>query len=419
MSQDYFILNKATGKIELHFEKSTYLALTTEQKDRIKSNYLWGRNSGCWISRAKWPNTSYAENIAREIGLEDAGAEGERLSFAEQMQQKAEKAERRADRYEARAEAAEARAEELQKPIESMKGDIAFFTQPNINTSAGRAFTRRRAAMWESWERGFEEFNKSEYWAERSKTARKNSEQPELKNRAFVQRRIEERLADIRKLKRNIEEYEGYQKQIEAGETPHNKYGWEVKYSVEMVQKNIDRWLDLLEMKLDELGFYQDCMTAIGGVQYSQENIKPGYLVKISRYGSEAVEVVSVGPKNFKGKSSTGFILEHSYAEIEKVIRAQEKKAEFHPFTVGDTFDGAEVLTYTTNEFGLKKTAWKKVHCEIVRATEKSVSISIDGNKPIVRKPYKTAWGNEPIWYIDLGEHFIVGAGKRWSKKAS
>ena len=69
--QNYFVLNRETGKIELHFEKSTYLALSDEQKSRIKSNYLWGRNSGCWISRSKWPNTSLAVQIAKEAGLDD------------------------------------------------------------------------------------------------------------------------------------------------------------------------------------------------------------------------------------------------------------------------------------------------------------------------------------------------------------
>ena len=417
--QNYFVLNRETGKIELHFEKSTYLALSDEQKSRIKSNYLWGRNSGCWISRSKWPNTSLAVQIAKEAGLDDAGAEGERRSFAEQMQNKAEKAERRAERYENRADAAEARGEALQAPIESMRGDIAFFTQPNINTSAGRAFTNRRAAMWSSWEQGFEEFRKSEYWANRSKTARKTSEQAELKDRAFVQRRIEERLSSIRKLKKNIEEYESYQKAIEAGETPKNKYGWEVKLTAEQIHGNIEKWLDILESKLDELGFYQDCLDQIGGVQFSQENIKPGYLVKISRYGGEAVEVVSTGPKNFKGKCSSGFVLEHAYAEIEKVISAQEKQAEAHPFKVGDTFDGAEKHAYVVDEFGYKKTVWQKVHCEIVRATDKSVSISVDGGKPFVRKPYKSTWSDEPIWYIDLGAGLLVGLGKRWGKRAS
>ena len=141
---DYFIRNKETGKLELHFEKSTYDALTGEQRKDIKSNFLWGRNSGCWISRAKEPNLYHAIRCATSIGLTDAGSIGERLSFAEQQQRKAERAERRADRFEYASEQAEKRGEQLQKPINDMHGDIAFFTQPNINTSAGRAMPKYR-----------------------------------------------------------------------------------------------------------------------------------------------------------------------------------------------------------------------------------------------------------------------------------
>ena len=37
----YYIENKETGKIELHFEKSEYEALSYEQKKSIKSNFLF------------------------------------------------------------------------------------------------------------------------------------------------------------------------------------------------------------------------------------------------------------------------------------------------------------------------------------------------------------------------------------------
>ena len=124
--ENYYVVNLETGKLELHFEKETYQALTEDQKKEIKSNFLWGRNSGCWISRAKEPNLSWARRVAVSLGLEDAGKEGERLSFAEQMERKAERAERRADRYENRAYAAERKGEALQAPINEMHGDIAL-----------------------------------------------------------------------------------------------------------------------------------------------------------------------------------------------------------------------------------------------------------------------------------------------------
>ena len=311
--KNYYILNKETGKLELHFEKETYQALTDAQKKEMKSNFLWGRNSGCWISRAKWPNTHWAERCAVSMGLENAGEMGERMTFAEQMERKAERAERRADRYENRADAHATSADHLRKPILDMHGDIAFFTQPNMNTAGGRAFTRRREKMFASFERGFDEFRKSEYWQERAAAARRTAEQSELKDRAFLDRRIRERESDIRKLKKRIEECESA---IASTPQDHSE-------KLEQEKKNLDSWLDRLEVKLDELGFYQDCLEAVGGIAFSRDNVKVGFTVKVPIYG--VGKVVGTGPKNFKFLKDN-FLLSMQYAKIIEIVNAQEPK---------------------------------------------------------------------------------------------
>ena len=295
--RDYFVRNLETGKLELHFDKATYTALSDAQKRDIKSSFLWGRNSGCWISRCKEPNLYYAIKTALAIGLQDAGTTGERMTFAEQMERKALRAERRAERYEDRADAAEKRGNELQAPIEHMHGDIAFFTQPNINTSAGRAFTKRRDRMWQAFERGFQELRKSEYWQDRAKTAHATADQKQLKDKGFVMRRIDERERDLRALRKRVEEYESYIDAIDRGETPKDSYGWEVTRSREDIASQVEYWLDRIEVKLDELGYYQECLDALGGVKYSRENLRPGDLVFIR--WREPVRFLRGGPKNF------------------------------------------------------------------------------------------------------------------------
>lgn len=326
---DYFVLNMETGKLELHFDKETYMALDAADKARIKSAFLWGRNSGCWISRCKTPNLYGAMNVAESLGLQDAGRAGERLSYAEQMAQKAEKAERRADRYERRAGAAEKRGEELQAPINKMHGDIAFFTQPNINTSAGRAFTRQRERMWASFEQGFEQFRKSEYWLNRAKTARAAADQKELHDKGFVMRRIKERESDLRALRKRVEEYEGYIAALDRGETPKDAFGWEIKRPRAAIESQIGIWLERMEIKLDELGFYQDCLDALGGVTFCRDNLEQGDLIIITRWRTP-VRYVRGGPKNFTYE----FVESHmrladgtqmqgkaAYAEIQEVRR--------------------------------------------------------------------------------------------------
>ena len=328
ITRDYYIVNKETGKLELHFDKATYQALDEDVKGTIRSHFLWGRRSGCWISRCKEPNLYGAKRVANELGLFDAGNTGERLSFAEQMERKAERAERRAERYEARSEAAEKRGEALQKPINDMRGDIAFFTQPNINTCGGRAFTRRRERMFASFERGFDELRKSAYWQDRAETARKTAGRQELKDKGFIGRRIAERESDIRKLRKSIEEYESFLPALDRGETPRDHNGWTVNITRERVEEQIEIWLDRLEAKLDELGFYQDCLDQLGGVAFSRDNLHKGDVVFIARWGN--VRFLRGGPKNFTFE----FIQSHmryangeqmqgkaAYAEIERLVK--------------------------------------------------------------------------------------------------
>lgn len=59
---------------------------------------------GCWVSRAKEPNLWSAKQVAAKLGFTEEQREGERLSFAEQVERQADRAERRAERYEQYAE---------------------------------------------------------------------------------------------------------------------------------------------------------------------------------------------------------------------------------------------------------------------------------------------------------------------------
>lgn len=293
--ENYFVSNRETGKLELHFDKATYAGLSDGQKAEIKSAFLWGRNSGCWISRAKEPNTWRARKIAESLGLKDIGQEGERLSFAQQVEQKQQRAERRADRYEGRADIAERTGEHLQAPIDALRGDIAFFTQPNIDSSAGRAFARRRERMFAAYDRGFEEFRKSEYWRERAETARKTAAGKELQDKGFVMRRINECESSARALKKSCDQQKRTLDRLEAGEEAKNWRGEPI--SLEAAAESLENWADRLEAELDKLGFYQEILDSLGGVTFSKENLKKGDLIIIPRWGK--VRFVRGGPKNF------------------------------------------------------------------------------------------------------------------------
>ena len=60
-----YIFNLETKKIELHFEKAEYLALSETEKKDLKSNFLWSSKAGGWVSRAIEPNLWKAKQVAK------------------------------------------------------------------------------------------------------------------------------------------------------------------------------------------------------------------------------------------------------------------------------------------------------------------------------------------------------------------
>ena len=387
--ENYYISNRETCKLELHFNKADYDNLTDGQKREIKGAFLWGRRSGCWISRCKEPNLWRAEKVAKALGLADGGTTGERLSFAAQQERKAANAEHRAERFEASADRAAARGEALQKPINDMRGDVAFFTQPNINSSAGRAFTRQRERMFAAYEAGFKAFNKSNYYRERAATARDTSAQKGLQDKGFIGRRIAECESSLRKLKKNVDQYESTRQRIEQG-AQLTRYNGE-PLTLDAVNEWIETTLDRMEAQLDKLGYYQDALDALGGVEFSQDNIKPGYIVEVKHFG--ACRVVSTGPKDITYQTGVdGIVLTAAYAEIGGIVKAEEKSAEPHPFKVGDTF--------TCSRWNREKGDVDVLEFRIIRATDKSVTIQTGDEKPFVRKPSQATWDKSGKWRL-------------------
>ena len=239
-----YIFNLETTKIELHFEKSEYNALTADQKADLKSAFLWSRTGGCWVSRAKEPNLWWAKKIAAKLGFTEEQREGERLSFSEQVERQAERAERRAERYEQYAENAERRGAALQQPFNRMRGDIAFLTQPIIAGHAGsQAFARQRERIFAKYDRGFEEYRKSAYFQDRARSARETADGAKYQDVAYLDRRIKECKKEIRAREKNIIHYEQTLYAIENGEKKKRFDGTFI--TAEVVNDWIKRELEL------------------------------------------------------------------------------------------------------------------------------------------------------------------------------
>lgn len=388
----YYIINRETEKLELHFDKSEYQALSDDQKSTIKSNFLFSRYGGCWVSRAKIPNLWRAEQVAKSLGAENQGKTGEFLSFEEKMERKAARAEERAERMDARADAAEQRGEQLQKPINARRGDIAFFTQPNINTSSGRTFTRQREKMFAAFERGMDEFKKSEYYAERAEAARRTANLENSKDKAFCDRRVKDAQKNIKAIQKNLDHYHAMLECDGMGEQQKRFDGTPIE------RAEIERWIEdaeeRLESEISRLCYYQSCIDDLGGVQFSKENIKPGYVVKIKHYND--CTVLRTGPKNIIYRTPNGFNLTAAYAEILEIVKAEEEVKPTHPFKVGETFDvGAYVDGHRV------KQVW-----EIIKSTATTVTLKNQTTGENIRRTPKIRWTCEgDKWALCIGDY--------------
>jgi hypothetical protein len=396
-----YIFNLETTKIELHFGKSEYNALTDEQKAGLKSAYLWSRAGSCWVSRAKEPNLWRAKQVAARLGFTEEQREGERLSFSEQVGRQADRAESRAERYDQYAANAGQRGKNLQKPLDGMRGDIAFFTQPIMAGHSGsQAFARRREKMYEQYSRGFDEYRKSEYFRDRAQPARETADGAKYRDVAYLDRRIRECKKEIKDREKNIIRYEETLFAIENG-VQRTGYDGAI-ITVDKVTGWIEREIELVEKAMDKQAYLENCLDECGGFRFSKENIKVGYHVVLDR-GTYA-EVIGTGPLNFTYRILTGgaagMTLQAAYAEIHDIKKVDVKR-EIHPFVVGERFT-IERRTYAEGSFKCTRT---NVTYEIIKASDTMIQlkpVDADG-KPITRKPKKSYNGD---WCFSVDDTF-------------
>lgn len=389
-----YIMNMESQKLELHFDKADYMALSDDLKKEIKSNFLFSRKCDAWVSRAKFPNLWRAEAVAKKIGLAKGEKIGETLTFEEQMERKAKRAEARAEKYDNKSQRACDKAEALQKPINDMRGDVAFFTQPNINSSAGHAFTNRRNKMFSAWERGFDEFKKSEYYAERAAIARQTAAGTKPTDKGFIDRRIKEAEKTIRKQKKNLESYRERLEQMKQGKI-FKRYSGEV-ITPETIQEWIENTELIIESAISKSIYYHACLEEAGGVMFTKDNIRVGYIVEIGKWGK--CKVIGTGKVYFTFEVLSiqgGVPLKAAYSEIDNIV-SDIMQSDPHPFKVGDTYT---VQVWSSED-------QKRIDKEytVTKITEEKVTIKSGTDRAITKKPRKFRDGQGYSWAIGVAD---------------
>lgn len=355
MENKTYILNQETGKIELHFTKPEYLALSEEQKKELKSAYLFSGKQQAWVSRST-KDHYWAIKTAEKLGFTEKEVTGERLSFAEQVERQTEKAQDRAEKYEQYANNAEKKAESLQSELNHFHGDIAFFTQPNINSSSGRTFTNYRNKVFARYQKGLDEYRKSDYFKDKALTAEQTASGEKFKDKVYLENKIKECNSNIKQYEANI---------VSAEESENDE---RIKY-----------WVDKEEWEIDKLAYLENCLDAVGGITYDNTNIKPGYAVKIR--GSWDV-VVKANRTTVETKSQFGSVIKYNYSEIQEVkVPENFKEIEKKLNTIENPYVTGDILTL--NRMG-DNSIYRAF--QVIKTTEKSVTIqeiNLDKNIPM------------------------------------
>lgn len=332
-----YVLNQETQKIELHFDKSDYMNLSDELKKEIKSAFLFSGKAKAWVSRST--NNHYrALQVANKLGLSDAGKIGERLNYEEELERKAEKAEARAERYEQYSENAEKRAENLQADFNKYRKDWSWLTQPIIAGHAGsRAFANHKNKVMARYEKGFEEYEKSAYYQDRAATARATANNAKLKDRVYLHNRIKECNKNLKTYQQSVVACEENIYKIQQGQELKSWNG--NLLTIEGQENRIADTLEKYDYEYGKLEFFEKCLADLGGIQFSKENIKVGYIVNMKRW--DRCEILTAGPVNVTFKildgGAAGGVLTEPYAAIESIVKATEKKQEIeNPYNAGD-----------------------------------------------------------------------------------
>lgn len=137
--------------------------------------------------------------------------------------------------------------------------------------------------MFAAWERGYEEFRKSEYYADRAAIARETADQTKPTDKGFIDRRIKEAEKTIRAQKKNLESYYKEMEKLEQGQIIERHDG------KILTQEEAQGWIEhaglIIENAISKSIYYRECLENLGGVDFSQENIKAGYIDELDRWG--------------------------------------------------------------------------------------------------------------------------------------
>lgn len=251
----------------------------------LKANgFRWSRNLDAWYLPRNLTHETRDRKVAAlqaalgdriEVDIPDGGRH---LTAAEKDTAKRERAADRADRMNARADKLQAKADAMRAETDEFFAHVPL-GQPNIvDTSAGRAFTRKREKMHaKDW--------KAHETAQAAAGARAAADRAEqtatgIDSVVTITNRIERNEALVRKVDREITGHETAQRIIDKVGADHPKVA--AVGTTQLGIRSPDRLAQLGQLKaeaLDAIAHDRTLLEAAGGVTYGKHNVRPGDII--------------------------------------------------------------------------------------------------------------------------------------------
>lgn len=296
----HFIRNLEDDKLEIHFTKPEYMKMDNEKKQFFKSRCLFSGTRQCWRSRGKIDSVYWLKTLI-DWGFEDRGTEGERLSFADQVEREQAKAEVRAERSEKYME----KNEKASESAFDHAHDMLQVIPPGQPILVGHHSEKRHRGLLakhdNTMRKAFDLKEKSAYYAEKLKNAQYTADGTKFKNMGYLANRIKECERDINIYKRRLE-------------------GKMYSYSQpsEISEKEKEYWTRKLEEVEDKLGYMTYCLQQIqvedGKILYDKNTLAGKKHVKIK---GRWMDLVKCNPKSITA-TSFGLSLKYLYGEIQE-----------------------------------------------------------------------------------------------------
>lgn len=303
----YFVHDLESNKLHIFTGgKADWLSLPEVDRESIKSACLWSRFRNCWVSRALAPKARiYLGDILKRLGFEDRGTDGEKLTFAEQIEAKQERAEARAERAEDRAEAAGKEWASEHRAADAISSFIPFGQPILVGHHSEKRHRRDLAKIDAHLGKAVDAAKRKEHYEQRAATARATAEGKQYSDRGFLGRRIKELEASERLLKRRLE---GKFYEYSTPEPISDEYREQLTSALEDVE--------------DKLGFYRHCLETCEGTGFDRETLKGKEFVKVKGRWERVVRLnpttVSVYNTCFSDEESQRrWPLKYLYAEVQ------------------------------------------------------------------------------------------------------